>query len=140
MGTSSFLQNSYSWSASPNLKSNLSWTRCQMQLLNKATFSDLAPALLPMILVVEETVSNSSGLAAKLCGPKPIISVDCSLEICLWKEAGMLKFALRPESIELSYSFVARCLQAARFSLQILVSPNRNSFGVHIKFTLSSEN
>ena len=47
---------------------------------------------------------------------KPIISVDCSLEICLWKETGMLKFALRPESIELSHSFVlTHCLQVAQF-------------------------
>ena len=61
-------------------------------------------------------VSNRNGLTAKLCRPKPIIRMDCSLEICLWKETGMMNFALRAESIELSHSFVlARCLQVARF-------------------------
>ena len=56
-----------------------------------------------------------TGLTVKLYRPKPIISVDWSLEICLWKVAGMLKFALRPESIEVSHSVVLVCyLQVAR--------------------------
>ena len=85
--------------------------------------------------MVEEGVSNRNSLTAKLYRPKPIISVDCSLKICLWKVAGILKFALRPESIELSHSFgLARCKKRKKklpdFSFQNVgvteVTPNRD--------------
>ena len=53
----------------------------------------------------------------------------------------MLKFALRPESIELSHSFVlTHCLQVAQFfaskKFKSEVAPNRTGFRVHVKFTL----
>ena len=54
----------------------------------------------------------------------------------------MLKFALGPESIELSHSFVlTHCLQVAHFfaskKFKSEVAPNRTRFRVHVKFTLS---
>ena len=55
----------------------------------------------------------------------------------------MLKFALGPESIELSHSFVlTHCLQVlvAQFfaskKFKSEVAPNRTRFRVHVKFTL----
>ena len=92
-------------------------------------------------LTEEGSVSNRNGLTAKLRRPKSIISVDCSLEIRLWKETGMLKFALRPESIELSHSFVLACrLQVVRVFVSNFgvteVAPNRKGSArqVHSEF------
>ena len=53
----------------------------------------------------------------------------------------MLKFALGPESIELSHSFVlTHCLQVAQFfaskKFKSEVAPNRTRFRVPVKFTL----
>ena len=46
----------------------------------------------------------------------------------------MLKFALRPESVELSHSFVlAHCLQVARFfRFKLEVAPNRKGLRLRL--------
>ena len=56
----------------------------------------------------------------------------------------MLKFALRPEPIGLSLSFVLACCLQLPPKLPsnvgvTEVDPNRKGFGVHVKFFLGSE-